>query len=301
MSPSGLTHAVRAEDVFTTSLDANRHEVTVRFRGRPVLAYAYAATPFKPYVRELYSLRGENVVRDAPPDHLHHHGLMFALRVNDVNFWEERPPAGRQTPDGLPVVSARRGAEGLPEATIRQTLRWQPPDNDAPGAALLVEERTLRLTANPGLEEVALSWESRFQAGPGASKVTLTGAEYNGLGMRLPEAFDHVAVFQNSGALPYSEAQTFDVRPARWTSSAGRIDGRELMVAMGAAPQNPGPSHFFTMRNAFAYLAGTQNWGKTPQVFERGQSFTLRYLVLVYPAHQNAGFLDQRFGAWARR
>ena len=54
----------------------------VRYKGQKILVYAFATNQFKPYVRELYTLRGENVTRDAPPDHLHHHGLMYAVYVN---------------------------------------------------------------------------------------------------------------------------------------------------------------------------------------------------------------------------
>jgi hypothetical protein len=54
-------------------------ELVVRYQGRKLLVYAFATNQFKPYVRELYTLRGENVLRDAPPDHLHHHGLMYAV------------------------------------------------------------------------------------------------------------------------------------------------------------------------------------------------------------------------------
>ncbi|MHC4656117.1 MAG: DUF6807 family protein, partial [Planctomycetota bacterium] len=52
--------------------------------------------PFKPYVQQLFSPAGVNILRDAPADHLHHHALMFAVKVNGVNFWEETPTAGKQ-------------------------------------------------------------------------------------------------------------------------------------------------------------------------------------------------------------
>ena len=73
-----------------------RGELEVRFKGRKLLVYAFATNQFKPYVRELYTLRGENVLRDAAPDHLHHHGLMYAVCVNGINFWEERNAPGIQ-------------------------------------------------------------------------------------------------------------------------------------------------------------------------------------------------------------
>ena len=75
-----------------TKLDQGLLEV--RYKGNKLLVYAFATNQYKPYVRELYTLRGENVTRDAPPDHLHHHGLMYAVNINGVNYWEERVTPG---------------------------------------------------------------------------------------------------------------------------------------------------------------------------------------------------------------
>ena len=43
----------------------------------------------KPYADQLFSPAGVQVLRDSPLDHKHHHGLMYALAVDGVNFWEE--------------------------------------------------------------------------------------------------------------------------------------------------------------------------------------------------------------------
>ena len=58
--------------------------------------YKHDQVPFKPYLRELYTPKGVNVLRNAPPDHQHHHALMFAVAADGVNFWEEAAGAGRQ-------------------------------------------------------------------------------------------------------------------------------------------------------------------------------------------------------------
>ena len=80
----------------TINAKPDRGELEVKYKGGKLLVYAFATNQFKPYVRELYTLRGENVLRDAPPDHLHHHGLMYAVCVNGINFWEERGMPGFQ-------------------------------------------------------------------------------------------------------------------------------------------------------------------------------------------------------------
>ena len=79
-----------------------------------------APDQIKPYVRELAPLRGDNILRDSPFDHKHHHGLMFAIRVNGVNFWEETPGCGHEKS----VVGARADARGHPRALLRHTIHW---------------------------------------------------------------------------------------------------------------------------------------------------------------------------------
>ena len=56
---------------------------------RPVLRYRYADVPMKPYVDQLFSPAGVQVLRDSPHDHKHHHALMFATAVDGVDFWSE--------------------------------------------------------------------------------------------------------------------------------------------------------------------------------------------------------------------
>jgi len=53
------------------------------------------------------------------------------------------------------------------------------------------------------------------------------------------------------------------------------------------------------MRQPFAYLSATQNLDQEPIHPGRQGEWRLNYLVLVYPAHQNAGFLKGRFEAWS--
>jgi len=93
----------------------------VRLDGKPMMRYRYAGGVFKPYVAELYLPDGRNVVRDAPHDHLHHHGLMFAWNVDGVEFWGEAGPVGRQVHRRF----TRRGPGRDPAtACIAEDLDW---------------------------------------------------------------------------------------------------------------------------------------------------------------------------------
>ena len=286
------------------SQDSAAGQVKVLYHDRPLLVYQYTAHPYKPYVKALFSLQGDNVLLDAPPDHLHHHGLMFAVKVNGTNFWEEARNPGVEKPLGPPKVTTQAG-EGAPaQAELTQTIDWVAQAHrdraDTWPVALLREQRRLVLGVHPEAKEVALLWQSRFTVGPAAPEVRLTGADYHGLGLRLPEAWNHVARHENSEGLPYSAEQKWDVLPARWSKVSCKLGGREVTVVMCNTPRNPGPSRFFSMLNPFTYLSATQSWSRKPQVYRAGQSFTLQYLVLVYPEAPSRRALEQRYARWVK-
>jgi hypothetical protein len=278
-------------------------ELEVRFKGRKLLVYAFATNQFKPYVRELYTLRGENVLRDAPPDHLHHHGLMYAVCVNDINFWEEKGGAGVEKHVKLLGHSATTDDKGLATAQFAERIHWLAPTNrmaaDSLAAAFLVEQRTLTLTVDEENQEVALRWHSRFQVGPKADKLRLHGPNYDGLGLRLPESFNHVARFQNSSNEPYTGRNSQNVLPARWTSVAGVMAGREVMLVMfGRQDNTRGDSLFFTMLDPFAYLSATLGLDKQPLEYGPGTKFSLSYLLTVYSENKPAEFINRRGALW---
>lgn len=283
----------------------NQGELVVRYKGHKLLVYAFATNQFKPYVRELYTLRGENVTRDAPPDHLHHHGLMYAVYVNGINFWEERDTPGFEKHVDLPIHSARIDAKGTPIADFTELIHWIGPTNktapDSLAAASIIEQRILTVTVDEKNQEVALRWDSKFQVGPNAGKVTISGPNYDGLGLRLPESFNHVAKFQNSANQPYTGPNTQNVTPTRWTSVAGVMDGHDVMLAMFGRTDNArGDACFFTMLDPFAYLSATQGLDKKPLVYSANDKFSLSYLLTVYSTNKPPEFINHRCEVWEK-
>jgi len=293
----------RADSDLTVMLNEERGVLEMQFKGQKLLVYAFATNQFKPYVRELYTLKGDNVVRDAPADHLHHHGLMYAIRVNGVNFWEEVGEPGHERSVKLvsPVVS--KNARGLPQASFSQVIHWIAHANralaDTAPVALLIEKRTLTVIVDEAKEEVALAWRGDLQVGKGAQKVTLYGSEYNGLGLRLPVAWDRVARHENSEHTPSSSGGKPEVLSARWSAVSHTREGRATQVVLCAPPRrHAGTNRFFTMTEPFTYMSATQGLNQAALEYRAGEHFRLDYIVLVYPAARKPTQIEERYQAW---
>ncbi len=175
----------------TMTLDATHLTIA---SGDPILRYHYTDVPFKPYVQELYSPRGFNLLLDAPSDHLHHHGLMFAVAANDVDFWAETETCGKQMHRGFTGVSVDE-VSGVARATFSEAVDWVRPDDNA---TLLNEARTIATYRAPDLPATLVTWISALTPAPGLPSVTLTGSHYFGLGFRFPPSMDAIGTFRNS-------------------------------------------------------------------------------------------------------
>lgn len=276
---------------------------TIQHQGQPVLTYAFAPGRFKPYVQALATAEGVNVLRDAPFDHLHHHALMFAVRVNGINFWEEVPGSGVQKPVQTSEPVLGTSPAGLPQASLTQVLHWLASQDafqpDTTSRALLVERRTLTLTVDAPRQETALSWRSEFEVGQATNEVTLGGANYFGLGARFLQELDPVAVhFTSQGPLDLANNRQ-DVSQHPWAAVAFDRTGKPATFAMFGSPKNAGGAPwFFSMKTPFAYLSATQRLDQQPLKYVRGDRFQLEYLVVLQSGVVDKGQLDVRFQRW---
>lgn len=284
----------RAEGHLSIACHESEGRLEIVYDGKTLLLYSFAASQFKPYVKEFRTLEGVNLLVDSPADHLHHHGLMYAIRVNGTNFWEEAPDAGRQEHLGMEGVQASDSPERS-TARFVQRLNWTA-KSKAP--AVLTEERELVLTVEKASEEVALRWRSRFTVG--SAPVKLHGSGYNGLGLRLPRSWDKTAIHRNSEGLPYTKEQKWDVTPARWAAvSHQRGDERGTVLLFGS-PRNAGESRFFSMIDPFSYLSVTQNLDLKPLEYRPGEKFQLEYLVIACAGEKSSEEIARRYAQWMK-
>jgi hypothetical protein len=236
----------------------------------PVLQYKYRSVPFKPYAMSWFTPKGVNVLRDAPEDHKHHHSLMYAIMLGDINFWEEIPEAGRQLHRTFANVSVDPKRAGFTE-----TLVWQGPKR---GKIMLFEQRRLTHHLTDGGSARLLTWQSELKCPKGEEHVTLAGKIYHGLGMRFPVFMDKVGSFQ----FAQDETGAFDDGPhhlaqASWCAYTVADGEHPVTVAMFSAKENPRPTLWFTMLEPFSYLAGTFDLSRNPITLEAGKTLTAKY------------------------
>jgi hypothetical protein len=268
-------------------------QVPLRASDGPVVAlWQKTPNPNKPYIAQLFA-PGEKPVpllEDSPADHFHHHALMFALSVDDTDFWTEKniKNAGRQE---VAETTAAKAGDGF-----TQKLRWLATD----GTALLDESRELRVsTEGKGADAVHwLDWESTLTPAAGRETVRLSGEDYFGLGMRFAPAWANHGEFIWADAATPPAVTKQKVSPGDWCAVRSTIEGRPVTVLMVAHPANPRPGEWFAMSQPFCYLSATLNLKKEPFTLARGQTWTLRYGLAVVSTPADHARLASLAAAW---
>ncbi|HOV73660.1 MAG TPA: PmoA family protein [Candidatus Hydrogenedentes bacterium] len=251
-----------------------------------ILIYRHEAPDLrKPYVQQLFSPSGINVLRDNVPDHIHHHGLMFAVAVDGVDFWAETPANGRE--------ESTKFTGGNP---IEQRIEWRKP---ASGEAMAIERRTLAGTRAGNPTATLVTWRSTLAPPEGKDQITLTGSHYFGLGMRFPPSMDNTAVFSNAenakGEIVRGDERNFT---AAWCACLGAVDGNPVTVAMFSHPANIRPATWFTMAKPFAYLSATLNLHKEPLTVGVDKPLRLCYGVAVWDGAVSRETIAERYAEW---
>ncbi len=265
--------------------------------GRVLARYWYESVPYKPYVRELNSPSGVNVVRDNVPDHLHHHGLMYAVAVDGVNFWEEQKQPGVQKNLGVGDI-VRIG--DMKMAGIQQKLNWI---KSEAGEVLLNEQREVKVQLVKSQGATLLTWNTILAVPEGGQSATLSGSHYFGLGMRFVESMDAVGAFSNADNKPGRIFRGQErLVESDWCAYAAEADGKPVTVAMFGDPANTRhPTTWFTMAKPFAYLSATLNLHEEPLQIASGRPLNLRYGVAVWDGHVGNQAIESLYETWLKK
>jgi len=250
--------------------------------------------PFKPFIHPLNSPQGHCVSLARPHDHRHHKGLMYALRIPELNFWEEvstLPGEGVGRERHIAFADVRESGR---EIGFTETLVWEP----AAGGAAVFDE-TRRVTCRRDGAAFVWTWETTLRVRRATtliqsqwSRVNAAGQKinYHGLGLRLCREFggdtrnnalqlDDGPVQWNRNAKPFDFATAMGATPARVTFT-GHIDGTWPVPRIGVTMTQEQKNALFIFDTPFAFLAlGPSNLAERP--IAAGAVLHERYTVTV--------------------
>ncbi|MEN6451457.1 MAG: DUF6807 family protein [Thermoguttaceae bacterium] len=275
-------------------------EATIRDGDRVVLHYRFDKVPMKPFVDQLFTPDGVQVLRDSPEHHRHHHGLMFALAVDGVNFWEEDLPASGREASQSPPTSGVEIGRRVDSGYFSNRLLWVGPESDKP---LLIERRKIDVLKSRGasLGATLVTWRSQLELPPGKESAAISGSHYFGLGMRFVESMDRGGRFFNADDKPGEVFRGAErLTRTKWCAYTAKADGKPVTVAIFDHPKNLRPATMFTMTKPFAYLSATMNVWKEPITLKAGQRLDLRYGVALWDGEVDAPTIEKLYQRWLR-
>lgn len=241
------------------------NSIFVDHHDRPALEYRFAPNSSKPFLASWHSPADRELLRNAPPDHANHHGLMFGLGVDQIDFGHEgeknlRPRAGvvvagngRQVPRA-PRADARQTPSGT--EMVDQLIDWVAPDN----RVLLTEHRRIawRAVENPYSVSL-LTWQCELKPAPDHGGVQLWGEHYYGLGMRLAAEFDRMGAFRSADAKPATIVREHEsLLRGNWCAYEAQDDKLgTTTILLFDHTDNVRPATWFTMIEPFTYVSAT--------------------------------------------
>ncbi|MCX7824638.1 MAG: PmoA family protein [Verrucomicrobiae bacterium] len=258
---------------------------------KPLLEYRCASVPFKPYVSQMWTPNGIQVLRDSPHDHKHHHGLMFAIAADGTDFWSEKALNGKQLGRSLDGPTATANGAGF-----TQHLDWVATN----GTVVLREQRSVFVHDAQEHGATLLTWRSQLSPGPNLEVVKLTGATYFGLGARFVQDMDQGGEFVNASGQPGDIVRAeWRLVAAKWCAYSAGVNGAPVTIVMLDNPKNPRhPARMFTISKPFAYLSATLNLWKEPMELKRGSELVLRYGFAVCDGRLSADRIEQLYERW---
>ncbi len=256
-----------------------------------------------PYFHPLATLDGRVLTADRPADHVWHHGLWFSWKfIDGVNYWEiDRAtgrPAGRTSWRNVDIATGDGGS-----ARISLDLAYRPAGEDE-SAAVLREQRTIEVAAPDAEGVVTIDWVGTFAAVhdivldrtplPGEPGGQIWGG-YSGLSVRLAAGLADRRPVTSDG--PVAEMPDDRYR-GRHTAMDyyGLVDGEPAGVAIIGHPANPrSPTPWYVVRSEAMSFFTPAVLCYGPMSLRAGESFILRYRILVHPGRWDAARLRKEY------
>jgi hypothetical protein len=259
----------------------------------------------KPYFHPVCLTDGTELTWHRPPDHPWHYGLWFSWKyVNGLNYWEEDPKTGLS--QGLTEI---KNVEVTPHrdysARIAMQLSYHPPNQPA----VLTESCQIHVSKPDDNGQYRIDWISRFTAGAAdvlLDRTPIMGEKdgqswggYAGLSVRVAKNTTGWYLTDSEGRKDL-EAHG---KKARWIKFGGKVAGSiDFSIAVFDHPANlRHPSPGFVIMDPkvpFGYFSPALLFDK-PYTLPAGESFSLKYRVLIRPGPAEKNMLEAEWKAFS--
>ena len=263
--------------------------IALKNKTETVWQFNYGRETSKPFFHPAALTDGTVLTEDRPADHVWHHALWFSWKyINGVNFWEENRKTGKSR--GITDWSDFKAVAG-PDNSAKITLdltyshRGQKP--------ILAEKRTMKISAPDADGVYYIDWESEFTACsekdvvldrtpiPGEKGGKSWGG-YAGLSVRFNG--------KGNGWEVVTEEKDVDMSSGTYRGKAeamefgGVFGGKAAGIAILDHPENLNyPTPWYSIAGKpMKYFSPAVICYK-PHTLKSGQSFTLKYRVIVHP------------------
>jgi hypothetical protein len=270
-----------------------------------VWQYNHKKAEGKPYFHPLSNCDGEVLTWLRPKDHTWHRSMWFSWKkLNGLNYWEER--GKEQLSDGrTEIVGVKVKTRRDHSATIKMTLSYHPPEKPE----ILSEKRTIAVSKPDESGVYCIDWESVFTASGGADvKIDRTpiGGQpggrgwggYAGLSIRMAEATRGWAFLNSDGNQGKGGIHG---KSALWVHASGKTpSGKNAGLTMMDHPANMRHPSLWYLEPGMPYFSPAIIF-KEPYTLKKGESFTLKYRVLVRSGVVDKAALDVEWKTFSKK
>jgi hypothetical protein len=261
----------------------------IRIGGQEYTRFQFGPPRFKPYLYPLRAANGLSLLADAPTDHRHHHGFWVGHgRVDDSDFWLERPNSGKIILKKIDAIQS-----GGKTGSFAAHCDWVAHN----GEVALTDVRTFTFYDMPP-EARAFDFEIVLRA-PAQTTVTLNPTNEAGLPhIRVAEGL----TVKSGGTLTNAdgkrnERETYKQR-SPWLDCSGKLGRQQCGIAVFDHPENPDfPTRWFTRD----YGPFSPNYGffqEDPIAISPRKPLRLRYRVYTHSGDVTEGGVAETWEAY---
>lgn len=252
--------------------------------GHTVWQLNFSRAEGKPYFHPLSLVDGTELTWLRPEDHPWHRALWFSWKyINGLNYWEEDKETGlskgRTKIEQVDVTCSEDHS-----ASIRMTLDYNPPGEEA----VLIEKRTLTVSAPNEKGQYHIDWESTFTAQDEdvvLGRTPILGEEdgkawggYAGLSLRMVKEARRWQFRDSEG----DRDMNAHGKTARWVDYSGpTASGQFAGIAIFDHPANlRSPPPWYVARE-LTYFSPALLFHE-PYTLPKGKTLSLKYRVLIH-------------------